>query len=104
MLFQETTILDLIISVTWASLSGSDYLNPQFRCMSQFQAILRVINDDRSICKNRSRSKNGDDDALQSLHPQDHCLLDNPQGAAFDERPTPRVPKKEGETSFGVNS
>ena len=70
-----------------------------------FQAttILEVINDDRSICKNRSRSKDGGCNALQSLHPHDHCLLDNPQGAAFDGRPKPRVPKKEGERRVGVN-
>ena len=30
--------------------------------------------------------------------------LDNHQGAAFDERPAPRVPNQKGERSFGFNS
>ena len=49
--------------------------------VAHLEQVLRVVNDDRSICKNGSRGQYGGCNALSSLHPHDHCLLRNPIGA-----------------------
>lgn len=63
--------------------------------VAHLEQVLRVVNDDRSICKNGSRSQDGGCNALSSLHPHDHCLLRNPIGAPFVQTSRPaREPTK----------
>ena len=61
--------------------------------VSHLELVLRAVNDDRTVCKNRSRANDGGCNALSSLHSHDHCLLDNPHGAFFDDEPPPPQPR-----------
>ena len=54
--------------------------------VSHLEYVLPRYNIDRTICKNGTRKREGDCNALTSQHPFDHCLLDLPFGDAFDER------------------
>ena len=38
--FQASTIMDLIVSVTWASVNTPSYINPRFRVVLPSEAIL----------------------------------------------------------------
>ncbi len=57
---------------------------------------MRRENADRSVCKNRSRGKDGGCNALASLHPYAHCFLGTRVGTAFDIDLPPRLPGVEG--------
>ena len=41
--FDQSTISELITAVTWASLSGSNYINPQFRTVFQSQETVSAL-------------------------------------------------------------
>ena len=71
--------------------------------VAHLEQVLRVVNDDRSICKNGSRSQDGGCNALSSLHPHDHCLLRNPIGAPCVQTSRPaREPTKNLRNPIGA--
>lgn len=52
--------------------------------MAHLEQVLKTVNDDRTICKNGTRLRDGGCNALTSLHPHDdYCMLDNPEGEPF---------------------
>ena len=68
--------------------------------VSHLEQVMSMENSDRSVCKNGSRARDGGCNALQSLHPHDHCLLGLSRGTGFDTKPpwplheTHKVPSK----------
>lgn len=75
-------IRNSVLGGTWCQISHKCHwafcLN-----VSHLEQVVGAVNHDRTICKNRSRDKDGGCNALGSLHPHDHCLLANPVGNAF---------------------
>ena len=67
-------IRNALLGGTWCHISHKCYwafcLNS-----SHLEQVLKPVNDDRSVCKNRSRDNDGGCNALHSLHPHNHCLL-----------------------------
>ena len=49
--------------------------------VAHLEQVSKTVNDDPSVCKNRSWANDGGCNALHSLHPHDHCLLVNPHGS-----------------------
>ena len=84
-------ISDAVLGRSWTEVSHKCHWAFCF-VVSHLEPVMRIENSDRTVCKNRSRGKDGGCNALHSLHPYDHCLLDMPVGTSFDIELPPPLP------------
>lgn len=76
-------ISNLVLGGSWTETSHKCHWAFCF-VLSHLEQVPTIENLDRNVCKNRSRGRDGGCNALQSLHPHHHCLLDNATGTEFD--------------------
>ena len=84
-------ISDAVLGGSWTKVSHKCHWAFCF-VVSHLEPVMRIENSDRTVCKNRSRGNDGGCNALHSLHPYDHCLLDMPVGTPFDIELPPPLP------------